>query len=70
MPKPTFGLCCQEGRIYIPLLKETLAFLGDLLNHGGGKRASKFQKNIRVYKLIFAFTFVEAKIDNEINTKL
>lgn len=66
--RPIFSLCCRKGRVDLPLLKDTPAFLDTLLA-SGGRRALKFWENIRIYNSIFAFMSIGAKIDNEINNK-
>ena len=65
--RPVFMLCCREGRVDLPLLKQAPDFLNALLDYGGGRRASKFHENIRAYNSMFAFTSIRARIDNEIN---
>ncbi|XP_020103317.1 uncharacterized protein LOC109720538 isoform X3 [Ananas comosus] len=64
---PRFSLCCQEGRIYLPLLRETPHILETLLDYQGGREGRKFRDNIRLYNSMFAFTSIGAKVDTGIN---
>ena len=53
---PKFTFCCLEGRAQIPLLKEAPPLLKFLLGPESGQKGFKFQKNIRAYNSMFAFT--------------
>ncbi len=55
------SLCCQEGRVYLPLLHEAPTILATLLDYQRGKEAKKFRDNIRAYNSMFAFTSLVAK---------
>ena len=66
---PTFGLCCQQGKVRLPPLKEPPAFLKKLLRKGNGRRSKNYLKNIRLYNSMFAFTSMGEKVDKEINNR-
>ena len=65
---PTFNLCCKNGRIKLPLLRQIPIVLDELLNYHGGPISRHFQINIRTYNSMFAFTSIGANIEtNTIN---
>ena len=43
---PRFNLCCQNGKISLPLLRETPPMLDNLLNYNGGYESTYYRKNI------------------------
>lgn len=63
---PEFFLCCQNGKIDLPLLPQTLEFLQELFDRKHGTRSSKFRKLIQVYNSMFSFTSMGGKIDYSI----
>ncbi|KAM0897001.1 hypothetical protein ACQ4PT_022845 [Festuca glaucescens] len=64
---PTFGLCCQNGKVKLPTLKEPSAYLLKLLRKQHGKRSKNYVQNIRLYNSMFAFTSIGGKVDKEVN---
>ncbi|XVF66124.1 hypothetical protein PTKIN_Ptkin10aG0009600 [Pterospermum kingtungense] len=64
-----FFLCCLEGKVWLPLYKETPVPLNALLDYNGGVKAKSFRDNIRMYNSMFQFTSIGGKIDNEINRR-
>ncbi|XVF61300.1 hypothetical protein PTKIN_Ptkin08bG0119300 [Pterospermum kingtungense] len=64
-----FSLCCLEGKVWLPLYKETPVPLNSLLDYNGGVKAKSFRDNIRMYNSMFQFTSIGGKIDNEINRR-
>ncbi|ESR45401.1 hypothetical protein CICLE_v10003309mg, partial [Citrus x clementina] len=64
---PKFTFCCMEGRVQIPLMKETPPLLKYLLGADSGQKGSKFRKNIRAYNSMFAFTSMGGRVDASIN---
>lgn len=64
---PQFGLCCQNGKVDLPALKEPPAYLMKLLRKESGKRSKNYMQNIRLYNSMFAFTSMGGKVDKEIN---
>ncbi|XP_071718873.1 uncharacterized protein [Rutidosis leptorrhynchoides] len=63
---PTFSLCCQNGKVLLPKLKEPPLVLKRLLNYSDHSTA-KFREQIRIYNSMFSFTSFGAKIDHSIN---
>ncbi|KAH9668825.1 ATP-dependent DNA helicase [Citrus sinensis] len=57
----------MEGRVQIPLMKETPPLLKYLLGADSGQKGSKFRKNIRAYNSMFAFTSMGGRVDASIN---
>ncbi|XVF50502.1 hypothetical protein PTKIN_Ptkin04bG0106100 [Pterospermum kingtungense] len=43
-----FSLCCLEGKVWLPLYKETPVPLNSLLDYNGGVKAKSFRDNIRM----------------------
>jgi len=66
---PMFSLCCIEGKVKLPKLKEAPIYLQELLDYRKGQTAAKFRDNIRSYNSIFSFTSMGANIEKEINRK-
>ncbi|XVF67234.1 hypothetical protein PTKIN_Ptkin10aG0104100 [Pterospermum kingtungense] len=64
-----FSLCCLEGKVWLPLYKETPVPLNSLLDYNRGVKAKSFRDNIRMYNSMFQFTSIGGKIDNEINRR-
>lgn len=67
--EPLFTLCCQEGKIRLPITKPTPVFLENLLDPSKGQSSLLFRENIRAYNSMFAFTSMGAKIDHSINNR-
>uniref|UniRef100_A0A2N9J2K3 ATP-dependent DNA helicase n=1 Tax=Fagus sylvatica TaxID=28930 RepID=A0A2N9J2K3_FAGSY len=65
--KPKFSLCCSEGRIQLPILKDPPPFLERLLNLNNDQRSMKFRLGIRIYNSLFAFTSLGGSVDNSVN---
>ena len=64
---PKYLLCCQNGKVSIPLTKKSPTILTQLLDYYGGSLSSNFRKNIRTYNSMFAFTSFEVNIQSDIN---
>ncbi|XP_038706450.1 uncharacterized protein LOC120001991 [Tripterygium wilfordii] len=64
---PVYSLCCRQGRIKLPPLKEAPEPLKSLLRYNGGQASKLFRQEIRAYNSIFAFTSTGGKIDRTIN---
>jgi len=64
--KVQFSLCCQKGKVQLPLLKKSPNLLEALLN-GEDHRSKLFLQNIRVYNSMFSFTSIGGKIDASMN---
>lgn len=63
---PSFSLCCQEGKVLLPKLREPPPTLNTLLDYTNAE-TSKFREKIRVYNSMFCFTSFGARIDHSIN---
>ncbi|XP_058722666.1 uncharacterized protein LOC131594520 [Vicia villosa] len=64
---PKFMLCCGNGKVELPLLEEPPEILAKLLFDHDNLDSRKFQQQIRVYNMMFAFTSPGAKLDNRFN---
>lgn len=64
---PKFSLCCQDGRVQLPMLKEAPSYLHELIRPNGGSQSSKFRENIRAYNSLFAFTSTGGVVSHEVN---
>ncbi|CAF2051232.1 unnamed protein product [Brassica napus] len=58
---PVFSLCCMQGQVQLPLLKEPPTVLKKLLE-GDDPRSRHFQKHIRPYNMVFSFTSLGGKV--------
>ncbi|XP_057421492.1 uncharacterized protein LOC130715411 [Lotus japonicus] len=67
--KPKFSICCQRGKVQLPLLLEPPEILQTLLSYEGGRRSAKFREKIRAFNSMFAFTSMGAKIDHTVNIR-
>lgn len=65
--RPKYSLCCSQGKIKLPLMKQPPAMFYQLLS-GQSPQSNHFIKNIRSYNNMFAFTSMGGKIDNSPNT--
>ncbi|CAL1353730.1 unnamed protein product [Linum trigynum] len=63
---PIYTLCCQQGRIRLPLLKPTPPLLDKLLDVSGDSTATHFGKHRRQYNAAFSFTSMGAKVDQRL----
>ncbi|KAK9665754.1 hypothetical protein RND81_14G133600 [Saponaria officinalis] len=61
-----FTLCCGNGVVKLPYLKNPPQLLGDLLNRRH-PQSRHFIENIRGYNTMFSFTSMGGKIDKSIN---
>ncbi|XP_058767402.1 uncharacterized protein LOC131641097 [Vicia villosa] len=64
---PKFMMCCGNGKVELPLLREPPETLAKLLFDHESLVSRKFQQQIRVYNMMFAFTSPGAKVDNRFN---
>lgn len=61
-----YHLCCSNGKVQLPLLKEPPSLLQHLLFDQNYDDSKHFQHNIRLYNIMFAFTSPEMKLDPHI----
>ena len=64
--KPSFGICCKQGKIDLPKIAYPPPYLAGLLT-GEGSDATNFRENIRSYNSMFSFTSMGGIVDKEIN---
>jgi hypothetical protein len=64
---PKFQLCCGNGKVQLPTLKEPPEPLKHLLFDHDDPDSRNFQNNLRTYNMMFAFTSPGAKLDNRFN---
>ncbi|CAN7099804.1 unnamed protein product [Brassica rapa subsp. narinosa] len=62
---PKFALCCMQGQVQLPLLKQPPEVLRNLLN-GDDKLSKHFQRNTRAYNMVFSFTSLGGKVDRAV----
>ncbi|XP_056848871.1 uncharacterized protein LOC130499009 [Raphanus sativus] len=62
---PSFTLCCGQGQVVLPLLKEPPEALKKLMM-GDDKLSKKFQKNLRPYNMVFSFTSLGGKVERSV----
>ncbi|CDY44605.1 BnaA04g09850D [Brassica napus] len=62
---PTFSLCCMQGQVQLPLLKEPPSVLKKLME-GDDSESKHFQKNMRPYNMIFSFTSLGGKVERSV----
>ncbi|KAG4924633.1 hypothetical protein JHK87_050173 [Glycine soja] len=65
---PKFSLCCGDGKIQLPILHDAPQPLRQLLFDRRDSQAKKFQQNIRLYNLMFAFTSLGVKVGTSYST--
>ena len=64
---PTFHLCCGNGKVQLPILKEPPIVLQRLLFDNESKESKNYQNHIRTYNMMFAFTSPGAKVERTFN---
>ncbi|XP_025665010.1 uncharacterized protein [Arachis hypogaea] len=64
--RPIFTVCCSKGKIQLPYLQKSSDLLYDLIN-GHDSKSLYFQKNIRSYNSMFAFTSLGSKVLDSVN---
>ena len=62
---PSFSLCCGQGQVFLPLLKDPPTELKRLIE-GDDPRCKHFQKNIRAYNMVFSFTSLGGKVERSL----
>lgn len=63
---PVFTLCCKQGKVKVPKLKDPPKTLLVLL-YNGDEKSKHFREFIRAYNMLFAFTSLGGHIDNSVN---
>lgn len=65
LKKPTFSLCCGQGQVKLPLLKESPEVLMNLLSENNEINRF-FRDNIRALNMVFSFTSLGGKVDHSV----
>ncbi|THV06844.1 hypothetical protein K435DRAFT_636554, partial [Dendrothele bispora CBS 962.96] len=63
---PHFGMCCDDGKVQLPLLRAPPRELQDLLQ-GEDAQCREFRENIWQYNMALAFTSLGANVDLTVN---
>ncbi|CAI0375529.1 unnamed protein product, partial [Linum tenue] len=63
---PKFTLCCMEGKVKLPPIKQPPPFLKWLLE-SDHNLAKHFREFIRAYNAVFSFTSMGGKVDHSVN---
>ncbi|KAF8083899.1 hypothetical protein N665_0746s0001 [Sinapis alba] len=66
---PTFSLCCLQGQVQIPLLRDPPIVLKRLME-GDDKLSKHFQNNMRPYNMVFSFTSLGGKVERSVQKGL
>ncbi|RYR14014.1 uncharacterized protein [Arachis hypogaea] len=64
--RPVFTVCCSKEKIQLPYLRKPPDLLYNLIN-GHDRKSLYFQKNIRSYNSMFAFTSLGGKVPDSVN---
>ena len=59
---PKFNLCCGQGSVKLPFLKESPELIKQLLK-GKDALSRNYRQNISIYNMIFAMTSLGGKVD-------
>ncbi|KAF8048014.1 hypothetical protein N665_2724s0004 [Sinapis alba] len=59
---PSFTLCCGQGQVQLPLLKDPPTALKSLME-GDDAQSKHFQRNMRPYNMVFSFTSLGGKVE-------
>ncbi|THH29066.1 hypothetical protein EUX98_g5120 [Antrodiella citrinella] len=62
---PRFGMCCNSGKVDLPLLPDPPQALKDLLD-GRNEQSKDFREQIRQYNAALAFTSLGVQIDRSV----
>jgi hypothetical protein len=66
---PKFQLCCGNGKVQLPFLKKPPQVLFNLLFDDKSKESKNYQKHLRSYNSMFAFTSPGMKFDKNFKGK-
>ncbi|KAG7586074.1 P-loop containing nucleoside triphosphate hydrolase [Arabidopsis thaliana x Arabidopsis arenosa] len=62
---PTFTLCCGQGSVKLPFLKESPELIKKLLT-GKDPQSRNYRKHLRIWNMVFAMTSLGGKVDKSI----
>uniref|UniRef100_A0A0D3D401 Helitron helicase-like domain-containing protein n=1 Tax=Brassica oleracea var. oleracea TaxID=109376 RepID=A0A0D3D401_BRAOL len=63
--KPIFLLCCGQGQVKLPTLRESPLAIKQLL-YGKDEKSRYYQKKLRALNMLFSFTSLGGKVDRSI----
>lgn len=66
---PKFNLCCRDGKVKPPFLRDSPQLLEDLMDYNGGPAAKNFRQNIRSCNCLFNFTSFGVNIDTNVTNR-
>lgn len=66
LKKTCYSICCYNGKVELPKLIEPPRLLADLYE-GVSVKSRNFIQNIRRYNMLFAFTSMGGKLDQQFN---
>ncbi|CAA7019947.1 unnamed protein product, partial [Microthlaspi erraticum] len=62
---PVFTLCCMQGQVTLPLLKDPPPEIKNLI-YGDDELSRHYQKHIRPYSMLFSFTSMGGRVDRSV----
>lgn len=62
---PVFSLCCGQGQVKLPMLRESPVVIKQLL-YGNDAKSKYYQKHLRALNMLFSFTSLGGKVDRSI----
>ncbi|CAA7030942.1 unnamed protein product, partial [Microthlaspi erraticum] len=62
---PVFTLCCMQGQVTLPLLKDPPPEIKNLI-YGDDELSRHYQKHIRPYSMLFSFTSMGGRVDHSV----
>ncbi|XP_071727009.1 uncharacterized protein [Rutidosis leptorrhynchoides] len=65
--KKVYSLCCLNGKVELPKLKQPPQLLVDLMK-GQTQKSKDFVKDVRRYNMMFSFTSMGGKLDYKVNS--
>ena len=66
MSNPVFGLCCNSGKVVLPILRDPPHTLKSLFERND-RQGTDFRENIWKYNRAFAFTSLRVREDHSVN---
>ncbi|CAG8853733.1 8991_t:CDS:1, partial [Gigaspora margarita] len=63
--RPVFSTCCANGKVHLQPLAQTPPILHSLLTENNA-HGRNFQKKIRIYNSVLAFTSMGTKVDEQV----
>ncbi|XP_023644880.1 uncharacterized protein LOC17896811 [Capsella rubella] len=63
--EPTFTLCCGQGQVKLPFLKDSPDLINKLLS-GDDALSRHYRENMRIFNMIFAMTSLGGRVDKSV----